>query len=391
MDFYETPLASGSAEVKRGGIFGTKYSVSLFIYKSKISGAAFAQYGDELVHSTFDIEYDKIADIRILFFEGKECLTITEKSSPIFTDSSTAPPRLVFLGLNNQKELASIAETARQEYMEERQRQIEAERQFEEAALTYYTNCYSFHVKENTPIYTFSKGKNEIVALYIAQDKSLNFLQINGYKQEESVGVIPYDRIHYYEKAGNVSYTTDIHGSYSSYGGSFTGGKYSKLAAAVGGALFGYMGMTAGALFSYKPAKQEPINTNFSLDSDIVKIDDRNVILNFYSEPKRQYVDIELPQDMYNFLQTHLPEKKYGIVEELERQAAIHQSMQAIQSGTILHVGPQSIPQKISTIQADDSMDAFKRKVEKLKLMKDSGLLSDEEFDEERKKLLSQL
>ena len=155
--------------------------------------------------------------------------------------------------------------------------------------------------------------------------------------------------------------------------------------------MFGYMGMIAGALFSYRPAKQEPVNTNFSLDSEIVKIDDRNVILNFYSEPKRQYVDIELPQDIYNFLQTNLPEKKYGIVEELERQAAIRQSMEAIQSGSILHVSPQNVPQRISSTQTDDSMDAFKHKIEKLKLMKDSGLLSDEEFDEERKKLLSQL
>ena len=39
----------------------------------------------------------------------------------------------------------------------------------------------------------------------------------------------------------------------------------------------------------------------------------------------------------------------------------------------------------------DDSMEAFKKKVEKLKLMKDSGLLSDEEYEESRKKLLEEV
>jgi hypothetical protein len=36
-------------------------------------------------------------------------------------------------------------------------------------------------------------------------------------------------------------------------------------------------------------------------------------------------------------------------------------------------------------------LDAFKQKVEKLKLMKDAGLLSDEEFNTERTKLLNMI
>lgn len=38
-----------------------------------------------------------------------------------------------------------------------------------------------------------------------------------------------------------------------------------------------------------------------------------------------------------------------------------------------------------------DDMGAFKQKLEKLKLMKETGMLSDEEFDEEKKKLLNSL
>ena len=36
-------------------------------------------------------------------------------------------------------------------------------------------------------------------------------------------------------------------------------------------------------------------------------------------------------------------------------------------------------------------MDDFKQKVEKLKIMKEAGLLSDEKFEEERNKLLGMI
>ena len=65
--------------------------------------------------------------------------------------------------------------------------------------------------------------------------KSLNFLKIDGYAQEENNGVIEYKNIHYYDKAGNVSYVADINGNYTSFVGGVTGGNFSKLAAVGGG------------------------------------------------------------------------------------------------------------------------------------------------------------
>lgn len=98
------------------------------------------------------------------------------------------------------------------------------------------------------------------------------------------------------------------------------GGSFSKLTAVGGGLLFGLMGMALGTALTYKPMEKESVDTSFYLDSDIKKIDDRNIILNFYSEAKKQYIDIELPKDIYNFLQTYFPEKKYSIVNELEKK-----------------------------------------------------------------------
>lgn len=172
-----------------------------------------------------------------------------------------------------------------------------------------------------------------------------------------------------------------------------TGGNFSKLAVAGGGLLFGFMGMALGAALTYKPAEQKAINTSFSIDSDIKKVDDRSVMLNFYSEMKKQYIDIELPQDIYNFLQTYLPEKKYGIVDELEKKTVVHQSTDIIENGKLLKVNIRSDVPSIEQkeLQETNAMENFKLKVEKLKMMKDAGLLSDEKFAEEQAKLLNMI
>ena len=115
------------------------------------------------------------------------------------------------------------------------------------------------------------------------------------------------------------------------------------------------------------------------------------MILNFFSDERKQYVDIELPQDTYNFLQTHLPEKKHGVVEELEKHAALqkaneHKAIPSAQSAGLLTDAASS-----SRPDGEASMAAFKRKVEKLKIMKEAGLLTQEEFEEEKRKLIASL
>lgn len=398
MALFEKPAISYAENVKVGGVFGKKYPVTVELYKERMAGRAFreitGQNGRDFIHVTYDIPYDKVASISLERISSRDGIVIEYKYDTLALYNSTAKNKIVLWGLEDPQIVKMDIERACRSFVDERSRLLaekkEKERLHEEAALTFYRECYDFHVKAETPVYTFQSGKNDIVALYIAEDKSLNFMQINGYRREENVGTIPYDNIHYYEKAGNVSYATDVHGKYSSYGGSFTGASFSKGAAALGGLFCGYMGMIAGALYSHTPAQMTSGHSHFSLDSKIVKIDDRNIILNYYSIEKKQYMDIELPQDIYNFLQTHLPEKKYGIVEEIERQAAVRKSQGALEAGGGLHLASAGPTAGIAAV-AEEPTAAFKAKVEKLKLMKDAGFLSDEEFDEERRKLLTQL
>lgn len=382
----------------KNGIFGKKSSVRLGIYPSNIEGIGFIVYEGELNNDTtsFKISYDRIREVYIGKIGKGQMLLIEYIPDSVVSNGKSL---LALPGIKDMDRWVTMIIDTKQVYDNEmeRKKQIQRDREVEQnkialeneqKALKFYQDCYSFHIKESTPIYQLFSDKNKVALIYISDDKFLNFLKIDGYAQEESNGVISYNNIHYYEKAGNISYVTDIHGKYASYGGSMTGGKYSKLATVGGGLLFGIMGMAMGAALTYKPAKQEEINTTFTIDSDIKKIDDRSVILNFYSDMKRQYIDIELPHDIYNFLQTYFPEKKYSIVDELEKKTAVHQSTNAIENGSLLK---SALIEENVSIGKSLSTDEFKAKVEKLKIMKDAGLLSDEKFNEEQEKLLQLL
>lgn len=390
-----------SGEYKKG-LLGKKFPVKLYVYPSHIEGSGFAFIGTDLaaesdlysipflqIRNIYNETIDGITGISIEY--AGDSITTDKNKSKIFLPAITEPAKWVHLLSDIQKE---IHEKELQTILLQQQREEheKAQREYKEAeSAKFYLDCFNFHIKNTTPQYELYKDKNKIALIYIDENKSLHFLKIDGDAKEEHNGIIPFDKIHYYEKAGNIHYVSEIHGNYSSYGGSVTAGNFSKLATAGGGLLFGMMGMAAGALLSYKPSQSENIQTNFSIDSDTKQIDSRNVMLNFYSDIKKQYIDIELPNDIYNFLQTHLPEKKYTIVLELEKKAAVSQAAKSLGERALLQAQSETAHQQLEDKQGSDSITDFKKKVEKLKIMKEAGLLSDDEFDAEKNKLLKMI
>ena len=341
--------------------------------------------------TTADINFSEIKNVGIYEIAGQRCLVITYRfAKAVMTDKGVS---LCFFNLDKPEEcearikgiLKDQEDLARRHW--ERQRELMAkQRQDEIDAQEFFKKCYEFHISENTPKFDLFQDTNKAVVVYVGEDKSLNFLKIDGYTKDEEVGVIPYENIHYYEKAGDVHYVSETSGTYSSFGGSLTGASFSKRAALLHGILFGAIGMATAALMSYKPAEQKPSETHFDISSETKRIDERNVLLNFYSDSRKQYVDIELPQEIYNFLQTHLPRKKLAIVDELEKHAAIQETIKAQPALE----APQEQP-KLPQPDAKLSLETLKEKVEKLKFMHEAGLLSDEEFNEEKAKLLTMI
>ena len=376
--------------------FRKKSLMVLAIYGSFIDCKGFYYENGNITEtdSQVIIKYEMLDDVRIERIQNKDWLIISYHYETYMSSNKKGTVAFYYEGdVNVVKE--SVV-NSKDQYLDQKRKKLDSQRKFEQKmqekamqieneATQFYQNCCDFHIKEQTPFFEFESEKNKIALIYVGNDKSLNFLYIDGYKKIENHGLISYKDIHYYEKAGNVHYLSEINGTYNSFGGSFTGGNFSKLATVAGGLIFGAMGMAAGAMLSYKPAKMEPTKTTFDISSETHKIDDRNVILNFYSESKKQFVDLELPQNIYNFLQTYLPEKKYDVVLELEK-AAIVQSSVDIKSALN---APQEQPKLPAT--EENSMVLFKQKVQKLKLMYDAGLLTDDEFKEERAKLLNSI
>jgi len=376
-----------------------KDKITLFIYPSSFAGKAYKYGTNKMPYKTssndFEITMDFVTNISYDDIGGISGIIIEYRVDSIVTNRANY--YLLIPEIDNHDYWLSLCKKTKEEYDNKKREKVRQEKEAEEQrnieivnreqeALDFFRNCYDFHIQEDTPTYELFKEKNQIAFIYIDQERGLNFLKIDGYNQEESNGVIPYEKIHYYERAGAIHYVADVHGDYSSYGGSVSGGNFSKRAAVLGGLLFGFMGMTAGALLSYKPAKIESTTTEFHIESDVQRIDERNVMLNFYSDTKKQYMDIELPQDIYNFLQTYYAEKKHNIVIEIERQSASLKEKSQIEPGNMIEA-----PDSTKKMENKDDIQDFKKKTERLAMMKDAGLLTEEEFSSEKAKLLSMI
>lgn len=205
--------------------------------------------------------------------------------------------------------------------------------------------------------------------LYVDTSKNINILSVDGNERDFMHAIIEYKNIHYYERAGAIHYTTRLDANGDYINAKFTPAQWRMKPAVLGGLLFGPMGMGIGMMKAYKPQQYEPGTFNFNITSEIDQIDDRCVVLNYYSELRRQYLDIELPQDIFNYLQTYLPEKKYSIVFEVEKNGIL---------------GDSSYRNKEDLIE-------FKNMIEKLMIMKQVGMITEEEFLNKKEELLKRM
>ena len=394
MGNYEKCLYVINTEFKAG--FRKRIQMHVYLYESCFQCAGVSIESDTISDCapSFEIQYENLISAELTNYRNEPCLKLCFYYASAFTAKSRTD--IYILGAESFEECRDkillfkeqyLAKKAQQEELKKSQlaEREKAEKQYEIESEEFYNKCYNFHVKENTPVFTLYEEKNQIVLIYIDNNNGLNFLKINGYEKSEDAGLIPYDKIHYYEKAGDIHYVAETNGSYSSFGGSLTGATFSKRAALLHGFLFGPMGMATAALMSYKPAEQKPTETHFNISSETKRIDERSVILNFYSDEKKQYVDIELPQEIYNFLQTHIPHKRYMIVSELEKHAAVQTAaldQKTIEAPIVKQQFPE--PKKFT-------MEEFKEKIEKLKLMNEAGFLTEEEFAQAKAELLSNI
>jgi hypothetical protein len=73
---------------------------------------------------------------------------------------------------------------------------------------------------------------------------------------------------------------------------------------------------------------------------------------------------------------------------ELEKKSVVYQSTKQIESGEFINGHAKEDRKEIYVNQDNDGMALFKQKLEKLKMMYETGILTETEFDVEKKKLL---
>jgi len=352
-------LAQHYCEYKKG-LLGKKFTISILLNSDTVDVCGFTWLGSDDAKpevSTVRIPYDKLAEVRITSIKGT-----------VYIDVLQRPDMHVYCpGFDNATEICEEIRRYKHNYVQRIQLAEKNTEREQRESQEYYTKCYDFHIaKDNNPFFVLSEAPNMICAIYFNAKKDFNILKIDGNEKTEVCAKIEYDKLHYFEKAGAIHYVSTIEGQYTNFGGNFTGATFSKSATVIGGLLFGPMGLAGGALLSAKPSTYKAPTSKLDLSSTIQQVDDKNVILNYYSDAKGQYMDIELPAEIYNFLQTFIPDKKYEIVCELEKQAAVSRT-------TYLEGANTNILQAAQLPKL--SMDEFKESVDKLKYMFDAGMI----------------
>jgi len=370
----------------RKSLISKNIKIELNITKSYIYGIGLFEYenGISNLPANFNYIIQDVLNIGFTEINHQQAIRIVLKHNS--NRNALNSDILILLGFDNYADISKQILDARDKKMEQLAEKKENSETSKINQEEFYENCFSYHISQkNRPVYFFAKEYVKCIALYIDELNCLNFLVIDGVDQRENNAIIPYSQLHYYEKAGAIHFATEINANCTSFGGSFSDGTFSKKAIVIGGLLLGPMGMAGGALLTHKPAQYTAPTINFDISSKISKIDDRSVILNYFSDKHNQLMDIELPEDIYNFLQTHIPDKRYNIVIEMEKNIALINAGDKFQK--------QIEDKKTNNLKNDsiDSVSLFKEKISKLKLMKETGLLSDEEFDQERKKILETL
>ena len=240
MDDFEKCLYTITTEYKAG--FMKKMQMHVFLYQSFFNCTGVSIENDTVSDRTsnYEIPYEDLISAELTNYRNEPCLKLCFNRASAFT--AKVKVDLFILGAESFEEIRDKILFFKKQHLtkkaqlEELRRTQMAEREkakqlYESEAEDFYNKCYNFHVKENTPVFTLYEEKNQTVLIYIDDGNGLNFLKINGYEKSEDVGLIPYDKIHYYEKAGDIHYVAETNGNYSSFGGSLTGATFSKKAA----------------------------------------------------------------------------------------------------------------------------------------------------------------
>ena len=177
---------------------------------------------------------------------------------------------------------------------------------------------------------------------YNQRAKTSKELMDNVINKSSLVEKIKLENIIYFQEKGDISYSTSVSG-----GGS-KGVSYGR--AAIGGVLFGVAGAVVGGMAG---------NKTEGISSDIVQHDDRFTVIR-YKDSDGKTVERRAIYDYYNLFNTIIPEKEYSYVQlnsDFDKSVSVNNPLPV-------------------------------EELKKLKELLDIGVITQEEFEQTKKKLL---
>ena len=105
MGLFEEPIVSFFAEVKRGGVFGKKHTVSANLYKRRMRGEAFKLIAGELSPKAYEIPYEQIVSVEQEIVDGQTCLVVEYKHELLSIASRYGRTKIAFWGLEDSGKL----------------------------------------------------------------------------------------------------------------------------------------------------------------------------------------------------------------------------------------------------------------------------------------------
>lgn len=429
----EEPIEIYSEEYRKGRL-GKRYNIRLAVYPSYIEGESFWLSDGELSQNTmpFNVPLTQVRSYIENYVDDEKILQIEYSKDKTYSGNKSV---VAIIGIEDCEHWVQLIDKAKKDAVvrekqereaavlrkqrEEEERELRQKREM--AATGFMKDCYTFHITPSMPMYELANGQFDIKLLYIDNERNLHFLNIDAQEEQESHMVIPKDKLHYWETAARLSYTIGSNEDTITYGGSLTGNFITQTPMVWNEILDRIIGMEEGAAYCDHIAHAGGALNDFSTDP--MKVKAVNVIMNFYSDSKGEYINIELPGSIYDFLEKNYPECKFDVVMEREnprpKPEPIPEPVPAPEpepipepvkvAEPVITAVPKPaepepvkvsapVPEKIkeenkmSDAQEEKiSVDTFKEKLDKLVLLKDSGLLTEEEFATEKAKLLSLL
>ncbi|MBQ4231832.1 MAG: hypothetical protein II699_01010, partial [Lachnospiraceae bacterium] len=316
----------------KSGLFSKETKISLYLSKYTIQGDGFM--GIEKMYDPNEPDADSSSTEKMLTKDPNKgeaeafefCLVhatgvetvkfmnqnallikLTRKIDKFIEDVSLYLP-----GLPETEEIANVLRQAIVDTKERARVKMEEYQKIREKEdAEFFLHKYNEHIeKANNPSCVVKLEDNNLKGIYLNQDKDIIFLNISGVNRTVDAAYIPHDNINYYRK---ISYTPKAMPFKEGYfGGSFTDTVFD-----IPQALHDYVLLELPGHLSNNVPVLPDLDSTFKKTTDASYVAPAaNIVLNYYNQKLRKDFEVELPESALTFLQQHLADLDFTIMDE---------------------------------------------------------------------------